>query len=211
MPDQPSYARGPEEVDEIIEGRPLRKACLIGCAILAAAFLLAAFLFMRVFFGSGPKRVSAVPSGFPADLALFRPEEAREINHYPGDTRSKTFRFMTAPVRFLASVTGQGDSLPDTGIEPSLAGSDVVSVVWTNMDAKKDDVLRFYAGSLKQVGAAASEIRTSDDGETAQMIGSTSTTNVSIIISDDPDTEALDTITLIVEYLTPNFRKEIGN
>lgn len=187
-------------MNEVIEGRPWWKVCLAGCAILVAAVLIAGFFLVRTFIGSTPKRITTLPEGFPTNVVLYRPEEAREIYFYSGDARGKVFRFTTAPAKLIASLLDQKEDLPDFTEENPIGNKDTVSVLWTNMDASEDEVLRFYAGSLKQLGVENPEMRKSDDGDMVEMVGSTDTTVFSLIMINDPKTEDIDTLTIIVEY-----------
>lgn len=200
MQDQPATSTKQEAMNEVIEGRPWWKVCLVGCAILVAAGLIVGFFLIRTFIGSTPKRITTLPDGFPTNVVLYRPEEAREIYFYPGEARGKVFRFTTAPVKFIASLVGQEEELPDFVEENPIGNLDTVSVLWTDIDASEDEVLRFYAGSLKQFGVENPEMRKSDDGYTAEMVGSTDTMAFSLILINDPKTEDIDTLTIIVEY-----------
>ncbi len=204
MQDQTAGSVKREAMDEVIEGRSWWKVCLIGCAILLAAGLITGFFLIRMFVGSTPKRITTLPEGFPANLVLYRPEDAKEIYFYPGEARGKVFRFMTAPVKFIASMVGKSDDLPDFVEENPIVNADTVSVLWTDIDATEDEALRFYAGSLRQLGVGSPEMRRSDNGETVEMIGSTETTSFSLVIVDDPNEEGIDTLTIIVEYPSPS-------
>jgi hypothetical protein len=198
-----------EQVDSVIEGRSWWKVCLTGCAILLVAAFVAGFFLIRSFVGSTPKRISVLPDGFPQNLVLYRPEEAREILFYPGEARGKVFRFMTAPVKFIAGLVGKGDELPDFADKNPIETSDTVSVLWTDMDATQDEVLRFYAGSLQQIGVEHPEMQKFNDGETVEMVGSTDTIVFSLVMVNDPKTPEVDTLTVIAEYPSP--QGELGN
>lgn len=208
MKDQPAVPSNPGAINEAIEGRPWWKVCLASCAILLVAGIAASFFLVRTFVGSTPKRISSLPDGFPSDLVLFRPEDAREIYYYPGKAKGKVFRFMTAPVKFIASLVGKQEELPDFASENPIDNADTVSILWTDIDASKDEVLRFYAGSLQQLGVANPEMQKFDDRRTIEMVGSTETTTFSMVLIDDSETEAIDTVTIIVEYPSPSETSE---
>lgn len=210
MQDQQDVAIDQGTVSEVIEGRTWWKVCLGGCAILLVLTLIVGLFLARALFGSGPERVSVLPEGFPSDFALYRPEEVREIYYLPGSSKEKTFRFMTVPLRFMSSMFDEQENLPNFEAERGMiAGrTDTVSMMWEDVQADEDDVLKFYAGSLKQAGVANPEMRRSEDRVTSEMIGSASDMNFSLLLVNEPDTDVIDTLTIIVEYQSPDHQGE---
>jgi hypothetical protein len=199
--DQRDSEPGQASADEAIEGRPWWKVCCVGCLGLVILLLVGVFFLLRILPNAGPRSVRELPDDFPADLVLFRPEAAVEILYYPAEDKNRAFRYVTGPLSIFAR--GENAELPKQ-IEQGLVGVkdfDTVTVHWVNLNAKKDDVLRFYAGAMIQAGIADPQMREQKDGnELVEMLGLSERLNVKVFLNDDPETAVIDSVTVLVEY-----------
>src|SRR3989344_4898958 len=65
------------------------------------------------------------------------------------------------------------------------------------------EIVRFYAGSLKQAGIPNPQIRRAADVGSQELTGTSPTLNVSLLILDDPSVSGVDSVSIIVEYPPP--------
>lgn len=190
------------DMKTLIEGRPWWKTCLIIAAITLAALIVTGIILFRVFSGSGPRPISELPDSFPPSFVLYRPEAIHDMYYYPASAKQRPFALALVPIKLLAGVSDQARQLSgyvEQGTA-SLRNTDTVSITWTGLDADAEEVLLFYAGAMKQVGVEEPQIRQSEDGNLSEMVGSTNDVNVNVLVDDRPGTDAIDTISLIVEY-----------
>jgi hypothetical protein len=189
------------EIEREIEGRSFGKACLVVAVIAVLAIAAVVTLFVRSGAMPGPKQVTQIPSSFPSQFTLFRPEKIFEMYEYPSSAKRGMASFVLAPIRAVMKVSGKGD-LPKAfdGAVSSVTDRDTASFAWKDLDASSDDVLRFYAGSFKEVGLLNPYVRALEDRSAVEMVATSTVINASLVIIDQPGTPALDTVTLVVDY-----------
>jgi len=188
-------------VDREIEGRSFGTACLVAVAIAVLAFIAVGFLVVRAGIAPGPKMIRQIPQSFPSQFTLYRPERIYEMYTYPASAKRGIVALALGPLRLLMKATGKGD-LPavfDSAVG-AVTDRDTISFAWKDLDATTDDVLRFYAGSFKEVGLLNPYVRALEDRTAVEMIATSTHMNASLVIVDQPGTEALDTVTLVVDY-----------
>jgi hypothetical protein len=84
----------------------------------------------------------------------------------------------------------------------AVRGSETITMTWKDVDATADDVLAFYANSMKGAGVTDPQMRQSEEKDVSQIVGVTNTgAKVNLLLIDDKQTPAIDSITLIVEYV----------
>jgi hypothetical protein len=159
------------------------------------------FVFIRVGVSPGPKLIRQIPSNFPKQFTLFQPEKIYEMYSYPASAKRGITSFTLAPLRWVMRATGQGD-MPAAfeGAINNVTDRDTASFAWKDLDATSDDVLRFYAGSFKQVGLLDPYVRQLDDRSAIEMVATSTLLNASLVIINTPSTPKVDTVTLVVEY-----------
>lgn len=201
MSDQSEKVPNPATTEEVIEGRPWWKVCCVSCILLLIVVFIGIFFLLRLLPATGPMSISSLPPGFPSEFVLFRPEAAVEMLYYPAKNKNRAFRFVTGPLSFFAR--GDDAKLPQQ-IERGLIGVkdfDTVTIHWVNLNATKDEVLRFYAGSMFQAGITDPQMREQkDEADLAEMIGLSERLNIKVFLTDLPETNAIDSVTVLVEY-----------
>lgn len=198
----------PATSDEVIEGRSWWKACCAGCCLGFIALFLGGFLMIRFMWGSGPKTVQELPPNFPSQFVVFRPEAAQEIVYYPGTSKTAATKIVTGPLSWLGQVFGGGSATGSVQAVGgainaqlrSLEGRDTVSIRWDNMQVSRDEVLRFYAGALRQVGIYNAQANDPKGTWDVHMKGANTALSFSLIMSDDPDRAGIDSMTIVVDY-----------
>lgn len=190
-------------IDREIVGRPLGTACLVAGIIGFLAVVGVLFFFIRAGLSPGPKLVRQIPANFPKQLTLFQPENIYEIYTYPASAKRGITSFALSPIRFLMRTAGQGE-LPSAfqAVVANATDRDTTSFAWKGLEASTDDLLRFYAGSFKQVGLLNPYVRQLDDKTATEMVATSTLVNASLVIIDRPDTPVVDTVTLVVDYPT---------
>lgn len=208
----PSQYAGPDP-DKVAEGRPWWKVCCVGCCLGFVVLFLAVPIAVRFLFQSGPTRVSALPESFPSQLLLFRPEDAKEILYYPVASKSKTLAFVRAPIAWIsqwktpesasstASVAQVGNAIQHE--LKRAEGRNTVAVRWAELEASRDEVLTFYAGSLKQAGMPHQNVIKEDLGTgTIEINSQRGDMRFSLLMTDDRATPLIvESVSVVVEYL----------
>lgn len=200
MSDQPMGIPNPATTEDVIEGRPWWKVCCIGCLFMAIVFVIAILIGLRLFTGStSPQTLRSLPASFPQGVVLFRPEQNDSIVYYPASSKNKNFGIITQSVKLFGSEGDQLSTLLDTGLK-SVKDTDTVTIHWSNMDAPADEIIRFYAGAMKQAGVGDPQMKQTSDATVRKMVGLTSRLSLQLLVVDLPDTETVDSITFVVEY-----------
>jgi len=207
MRDKPITAPNPATTEEVIEGRPWWKVCCVGCVVFVIVAVLAVVLIVRLSPGAGPRLVSTLPDAFPNDVVLYRPEAIREIYHYPAESKHRALRFFYAPFQAMGKDAKKLPELMQTGLK-GVTDTDTVTINWASLDATPDEIARFYAGSMIQAGIEEPQMRRTDqDGTVIEMTGSRTGLSYRVVLFDDAETPAVDTVTVIVEYPSPTSQK----
>jgi len=190
------------EVDDVIEGRPWWKSCLIIVGITLVVLVLVSVVMIRFFSGSGPRRVKEIPENFPSSFTLFRPEAIRDVYLYTAAEKQRPLKFASLPLRLMGRVSGEATTIADKMERGTSAiqNADTVSIEWVDVDTSVQDILLFYAGSMMQAGIYDPQVRATDQGDVSEMIGTSALINVHLYVLDDPKTEKVDQITLSVDY-----------
>lgn len=191
-----------QTVNGIIVGRPMWKTILIIVAIVFVSLFIVSYLVIRLFSSGGPKSVSSLPDSFPKSFVVYRPETVKEMYLYSAKDKAKPLTIVTAPLKMLGvknSAMRQLSEKMEQGTK-SYINYDTVTIVWKNVDANIDDVVRFFAGALIGSGVADPQVRKSDDGTVYQMVGSGSALEADVLIVDQPDVSGVDSITCTIAY-----------
>lgn len=188
-------------IDREIEGRSFGKACLVAVAIALVAVIVVVFLGIRSGLAPGPKLIRQIPSTFPKQFTLYQPENIYEMYTYPASAKRSIVAFALAPLRMFMKASGKGN-LPAAfeGAVNYVTDRDTTSFTWKDLDSTSDDVLRFYAGSFKEVGLLDPYVRALEDKTAIEMVATSTLVNASLVIVDQPGTKALDAVTLVVDY-----------
>lgn len=205
---QPIGIPDPAVDDEVTDGRSWWKVCCLGCCLGFLVLFVLIVVGIRFLSGPGPKSVSGLPAGYPAVL-VFRPEEAAQILYYSGASKSSLSRLVATPVAWLVGLSGGSSS--STGALASLdmqlrglQGRDTVTVQWENLNASRDEVLRFYTGALRQAGVSSPKTTDPNGTWDVHMTGRNATLSFNLLIQDDPDKPAIDRLTVVTEYPVPS-------
>jgi hypothetical protein len=194
---------GNTQVNQEISGRPWWKTCSIVAGIVLIVFLAVSFIFVRFIGGSGPQYTNRLPADFPTDFVLYRVGLAKQIVYYPASEKNKPIRLLMTPVRLLARMTPQGQSFADSmdrflGV---VGQNETVTITWSGVDAKVDEVVAFYSTSMRAAGVTDPQMRQTEQKDVSQLVGtSASGTKINVLLVDDPKTPAVDAITVVVEY-----------
>lgn len=202
--------RGPDP-EKLTEGRPWWKVCCGGCCIGVLVLFVVIPLFLQFVFRSAPKRVESLPESYPSQLVLFRPEDAVEILYYPAESKSQVTRVLSAPLALMRHVPVPDSVSSSTSAEQvgeaiqtelrRVEGRDTVAVRWANLDATRNDVLRFYAGALRQAGMPQAQVRRDEGTSIDELLSQRSDMRFSLLLVDDPDIQGVDSVTVVVEYV----------
>jgi hypothetical protein len=209
MPSQPIGVPDPATSDEVTEGRPWWKVCCVGCCLGFVVLIVAIVVLVQAATGPGPKPVKSLPSDYPRAL-VFRPEEAAQILYYPGSSKGTVAKIVTAPLNWVAGLTAKS-SASSTGVASAIdsrfhqiQGRDTVTITWQNLNASRDEVLRFYAGALKEEGIFS--VKTTDPDGTSEihMTAGDSNLEFDLLIEDNPDQAGIDLLTVRTDYAIPS-------
>jgi hypothetical protein len=194
---------GNSKVNREILGRSRWKTFLIVAVSAVVVLFAVSFLFLRFFGGTGPRTVTKLPKNFPTNFLFYRMGLSNQIVYYPASEKAKPFQLIMAPVKAVASLTGQGDSVAES-IDRFLGvvrKNETVTVSWKDVDAKADDVLAYYATALRVAGIADPQMRQTEEKDVSQIIGTSSEgLSVSVLLVDNEGTPLIDTMTVTVEY-----------
>ncbi|HWR00215.1 MAG TPA: hypothetical protein VN397_05240 [Candidatus Methylomirabilis sp.] len=224
MTGQPIGLPNPATSDEVVEGRSWWKTCCAGCCLGFLAIIALVIMGSRLLAGPGPQRIASIPDSFPAALTLYRPEDAKEIVYYPASSKSRITRLISGPFAWVMSTFRKTPGpaaigqIASTGsidaFEKSVAFSisrfanvDRLAIRWSGLDATSDEVLRFYAGSLKQAGIGNAQMRRDANAGLTELTGTGTSLAFSLLLIDDANTFGIDSITVIVEYPSPTLNK----
>lgn len=192
-------------VDEQVTGRPWWKTCFIVAVIVVLTFLLVSFLFIRFVGGSGPRYTNRLPDHFPTNFVLYRMGLVKQIMYYPASEKDKPIRLLMTPVRFVVGATPQGASVVES-VERFMGAvrkDETVTMTWSNVDAKAEEVLAFYAQSMRTAGIADPQMRQTPEKDISQMTGiSDKGLKINVLLVDDQSTPNIEGITVVVEYPT---------
>jgi hypothetical protein len=201
---------GNSEVNQEISGKPWWKTCSIVAGVVIVVFLIISFIFIRFVGGSGPQYTNRLPASFPTNFVLYRVGLAKQIVYYAASEKNKPIRLIMTPVRMLAQFTPQGQSFADSmdkflGV---VGQNETVTITWSDVDAKADDVLVFYSGSMRAAGITDPQMRQTAEKDVSQLVGTTNAgTKINVLLVDDPKTPKIDTITVVVEYPAAGSKK----
>jgi hypothetical protein len=163
-----------EEV--LLEGRPVWRILLAICVLGAAAFV-AGTIALAVFFGIPTlERLTALPTGFPADIRIADLESAKSITILRGSGRGRLLGIVLSPFKILAQFEGREDAA-ESGIlvsrdplridwlqpeprpegwiqraERLAEGVDTVSISWEDLPAERERIIRHYLEVFGQAG-----------------------------------------------------------
>lgn len=196
---------------EMREGRPWWKVCCVGCfalLVLLVALLTSAW---RGWNGGGPHSLTALPSNFPANVGVYRIEDAKSIVYLPGKEKDRLVSMLLSPFKFFGNImvadretkaaggTRWYDRITEGSVS-QLQKVDTVTVTWERLKAKRDDVEQWYYGELQRNGFG---VKSSGNAATATVviIAQRDDTRVQIQLQDQPDIADIDSITMIVDYL----------
>lgn len=191
-----------QSVNGIIVGRPLWKTVLIIGAITFVSLFIVSYFAIRSFSSGGPKRISVLPESFPESFVVYRPEIVKEMYLYSAKDKAKPLALITAPLKMFGAknpAMSQLSQKMEQGTK-SYINYDTVTIVWKDVDASVDDVMRFFAGALIGAGVSDPQVRKTDDGTVYQMIGSGSLLEGDVLIVDRPDVDGVDSITCTIAY-----------
>lgn len=202
---QPVGVPDPAVDDEVTDGRSWWKVCCLGCCLGFLVLFVLIVGGIRLFSGAGPKPVSGLPKGYPPEL-VFRPEQATEILYYAGASKGSLTRLIAAPISWIAGLGGAQSQGALAALDAQLGrlqGRDTVTIQWSNMNATRDDVLRFYAGALRQDGIVSPKTTDPNGTWDVHMTGGNATLSFDLLIQDDPDKPGIDALTVVTEYPSP--------
>jgi hypothetical protein len=218
MSDQPLGIPEPATTDEVVSGRPFWKVCCVGCCSGILVIIVLLFASLRFFSGPGPRVIASLPEQFPVELTLYRPEEAREIVYYPAHSKSAVVKLVTGPLDWVRRFTpknGSSELANGLAVTNTVAfvndamrsrltnaqGYDTVAIRWSDVAASSNEILKFYAGSLKQAGIRSPQMRRDDATGTNEMVGTADGLRVNLLLVDNPKTpNIVDNVSIVVEY-----------
>lgn len=200
MDDQSRGAPDQATMEAAIVGRPWWKVCCMGCLAFIVISLISVYMAIRVFSGTGsPQKLDSLPASFPKDVVVYRPEEVDEIQYYPASSKNKNFNIITEPLKALGQEGSQLSKLLDSGLK-NIKDTDTVTIHWSNVDAPREDVIRFFAGAMKQAGIGNPQMKQTSDAAISNMIGLSADLSLKLLVIDRSETKAIDSMTFVVEY-----------
>ncbi len=176
----------------------------MGVIVLVVVFIVG----IRLFAGSGPQPVDKIPATFPKQLPLYRVETADEMLYYPAAAKNAMSRIATAPLAWISRFAGSDKSVGDVqnaiGAQlRRIEGRDTVVIQWRDLQASREDLLRFYAGALQQAGLPPGKMRRDDGGLADELTSRSATISFTLLLTDEPRQAGLDNVTIVVEYAVP--------
>lgn len=191
-------------------GRPWFSICCIGCIVLLVGFFVASYAFVRVISGPTSRTVRSLPANYPADLPLFRIQDASSIVHAQGKDRGNMMRIIAVPMKFFAqfsqSTSSQGQGTSDrfaqvwSGYTDQVQGMDVVTVTWEDLNASREDVLRYYADLFQRVRMENQAMRDEATG-TDIVLATRPSSAIQLRLRDVPETPEIDELVITVDYV----------
>lgn len=115
-------------------------------------------------------------------------------------------RLIMTPVRVLSSMSPNGQSVADSidrflGV---MSTDETVTMTWADVDANAEEVLAFYAASMRSAGVIDPQMRQTPEKDVSQIVGTTNTgARINILLVDNQTTPKIETITVVVEYPAP--------
>lgn len=191
------------QADREITGKPWWKTCLIVSIVAIIALFLASFVVVRFVGGTGPKTMRQLPENFPASFIVYRIGLVKSIVYYPAEEKIKPIRMIMSPVLAVAKFSDQGASFAES-VDRYLGAvkkNESVTLSWENVDAPVDEVVAFYAGSMKTAGIADPQMRQTEEKDVSELQGITNDgVKIDVLIVDQKETPKIDGITVVVEY-----------
>lgn len=191
------------QADREITGKPWWKTCLIVSIVAIIALFLASFVVVRFVGGTGPKTMRQLPENFPASFIVYRIGLVKNIVYYPAEEKIKPIRMIMSPVLAVAKFSDQGASFAES-VDRYLGAvkkNESVTLSWENVDAPVDEVVAFYAGSMKTAGIADPQMRQTEEKDVSELQGMTNDgVKIDVLIVDQKETPKIDGITVVVEY-----------
>lgn len=182
-------------------GRPWWKMCCAGCLLLLVGFFAALFIVIRGLSGPGAQSLAALPPNYPADLPLYRIEDAVSFQYLPGRSKGKLMETLSYPLAWFSKA--MSSDAVRSGVQKYttvLQGTDRVSVTWINVKASRDEVLRAYAELYKKAGM--SDEATSDEAtHSVAGVARRMDAVIQLYLRDAPDVTGVDQIVVTVDYI----------
>lgn len=191
------------QADREVMGRPWWKTCLIITIVAIVAIFLGSFLIVRLFGGIGPRTMRELPANFPSKFLVYRMGLVKSIVYYPAEEKTKPIRMIMSPVLAAMSFVDKGGTIADSvgGYLNALKKNESVTMTWSDMDASVDEVVSFYAGSMRTAGVTDPQMRQTDEKDVSELKGvADQGVVIDVLIIDDKATPRVDTITVTVEY-----------
>lgn len=190
----------PGSVSEIRVGRPWWKVCCIGCLLLFFAPLIGLVILSHVFTGTSEQALNALPANYPSEIALYHLESASSISYLPGKTKGKMAELLSYPARWFGDASSS--AAVEQGTQQFVAtaqATDRVTITWSNLNAKEEDVMLYYAALFKQLGMT-DRATTDDANHSIVDIAQRSDARVEIGMKDTPEVPGVDQIVVTVDY-----------
>lgn len=205
------------------EARPLWQTCCFGCLFGLAALVIGVLAVVFLFGGPGIERVKVLPTNFPKDIQVYRPESAKSITVLSGSQRGRLLGVVLAPVKLFRQFRSEKvetesgivvstaplriewlgkEPQPESWFDRALRlaeGVDTVSISWEYLPATRQEVLDYYGRVLAQAGmkiVASSEKATRTDLLTATAEGM----EVQVHLQPAADGRTVENLVLIVNY-----------
>ena len=188
-------------VSETRVGRPWWKVCCIGCLLMLLAPVIAIVILSHVFSGVTEQSLSTLPPDFPSDIQLYRLQNASSISYLPGKSKGKLAELLSYPSRWFGSSSSSAEVEQGAKQLIDVAEStDRVTVTWSNLNVKEEDVMLYYAALFKQLNM---QDRATIDDATHSVIDVANRKDVSIQIGirDLPEVPGVDQIVVTVDYI----------
>jgi hypothetical protein len=212
MPSQPlEHAGMGPDPDQATEGRAWWKVCCTGCCLGVAALFVVIPLLLQFVFNAAPEKVARVPDSYPSQMLLFRPEEAAEILYYPAASKGKVARLLSGPLALIQRIPLPESMSSSTSADQigrvireelrRVEGRDTVAVRWSSLNATRDEVLRFYAGALKQAGMPQAQTRRDAAANLDELLSQRPDMRFSLLLTDDPSIRGVENVSVVVEYV----------
>jgi len=159
----------------------LKKSCFVGCGFLLL-FLTGLLIGVKIYIGSGPKKVTALPLNFPLeDIPIYNKDKVVDMTLISGEYKSRRMELaaILPKIILLPFLLGGNDEEISEHEKPNLKNlfqtiatpitdkKDNFKMEWKDVDNNYNTFINYYKNELQRHGFS---IDTSSDGANFKKI-----------------------------------------
>ncbi|MCC7357413.1 hypothetical protein IT408_02805 [Candidatus Uhrbacteria bacterium] len=194
-----------QKIDAARQGHSWWKACCAGCGtFIILGFIIIIFLF-RYMFGLSVEIRKDVPPNFPKDVSIYAPEKVVSVTYASGAQKSRIMQALSKPASVIDRVinTNNKDNETKQVIEfygSAMSTNDSVTISWSKIDVKPQEVVSFYQNELRSRGFNFNE--STSENHLIEFTASRPEVAVQGIITSTVDEKQVNDMILTIVYDT---------